>query len=361
MLEIKNAKLLGSGYSGNVYEVSRGNQKFIQKVYHTNKDNIRPDISEPAWCEIEFSRFTKKFPQYFMALHSFSFISDCNFKPIMPDGLIHDKKAFKKHTKRDSSSVCAVLLYQPVMKETVATIYDDLNNKYEKYYNADTKLVEKKEFYEIGLSILFQQLYILYLVIINGWLHGDAHMNNWMSEDNKKPIYMSGLGKKKYNINCPYRLRLVDYTGVKSQKLSGFKSDNEFFEKGLNDAVLCIAMNIYAPVVHDEYPGKTEIDFNQLYKKLKKYKLKIIFRHCTDEKLYRRVYCLLVLLKYPDIFYKCCGLADRTDIPHILIGRSKWEINTYEFLFNYYDVPFKSLDKLHKCIHEVGAIVKKIY
>lgn len=98
--------------------------------------------------------------------------------------------------------------YTPVLEGPLYQIFGIINNN--KYRGEpDAKWLLKPAYYKMRFKLLFQQLYITYLLVDNDYIHRDAHHGNWLYKKNSKPLVFG-----KYKLSCPYQLYLGDFGSI---------------------------------------------------------------------------------------------------------------------------------------------------
>lgn len=212
----KIIKELGFGFSGTTYLVEKNNKQYALKIQHIFKDDIKYNIKSPVWREIEFSKtFAKKYPNQFLQLHNYFFISNCKYKQKYPLEL--NPKFINYVEKRNSSPFCSIKIYS-----LIDNTLDKLNLKLNEYY-----------------SILIQTIYAVYLLNKNGYIHADIHQGNiGIKKTDKKYIKIFGKSIPTFG----NQVQIIDYETIQHKKYK--INNNEFYEKVLKNELLWAMMNL---------------------------------------------------------------------------------------------------------------------
>jgi hypothetical protein len=356
---VKIIKKLGEGYEGDVLLIEKNNKPMIKKIARMPCEQTKPDNSYSFWREISFAQFAKSRPDYFMQLVEYGIDYQCEYKKQVPALLRerNDKKDIEKWREYQKTDCCYYLIYEPVLEGQLKDIYDKLNKQFPSRYNYESRLFPK-EFYRIGFCLLFQQLYILYELLDNNWVHRDAHSANWMY----KSVKSVNLGK--YKLKCPYKLMLCDYGSIthKDYPLSDHekKEKYSFMEDRYEDIILNIMNNIAMPIfttliARKKFITKKLLWGKELYDRIKKLPeaSNIKFKKITPASKDLRndinvnIFLSLFVLKYPTIYYEKMGI-EVDKFKKYIIHYSEWEINIYTYLFNNIENRSKLLNYLYK-------------
>jgi hypothetical protein len=341
----KIIKKLGEGFEGDVFLVKEGKELQIMKIMKIPENDISPNIKYPLWREFEFAKFSKNYPTFFMQLKSFTIEMECEFKKKTPGWLYNDKDQHKEFKKRQSSHYCAVLKYEPLLRGTLGVLYMNINNKYLPRINRETWQFPAN-YYKISYGILLQQLYILYLLLENDWIHRDAHIFNWMYKENRGKIKLVGLDKS-YNITCPFMIVLCDY-GMVTHKTFPEDDKKSFDREKYKDIIACL---INAPYDEDPYEifKGNHSEVKKFKARLKEHPLasKIKFRKIEHEKSNTNILTILFRMRYPEVYAQ---LSEISGYEKKIVHHNEKDIEIMEFLFNNYHKPYDVLDYIRRKI-----------
>lgn len=214
-------KLLGHGVEGTTYKTKCSkndkNQDCIKKIKKIFYSEVIEGTKYQLFREIDFSRFTEKHPEHFLVLKSYNLIGKCKHKqkPVknMPQNIVEDWKALQK------SNICLELVYTPVLEDTV-----------QKIIRPDISM------YEV-CNLLLQQIYVLNLMRLNGWIHRDIHNGNWMYRIEKTVI--NGFTPQHFKA----RLYLIDYGSIRN--INHPRNDMDEPDYMFLDIAWCVVLTIY--------------------------------------------------------------------------------------------------------------------
>lgn len=193
----KIVKELGSGYAGTVYLVIKNGKYYAMKIEKVLEEEKEKNYKYLGWREIDFAEnVASRYKDYFIELVDYDFIGNCKhiqktLKPIEQ----FSNKIKDLIIKVRSSDWCFRRIYT-LVDDSLENIIGRLN---------------KKEIYGIFIQIL----YIVYLIHINGYIHGDLQLRNiGIIKTNKKNIMIFG---KKVTCNG-YICKAIDYGSVLHKK-----------------------------------------------------------------------------------------------------------------------------------------------
>lgn len=343
--------LIGEGYEGNVYLTKYNNIPSIKKIKKIDKDEIYPDLKFPLWRELSFDNFAKKYPDFFMILKNFSINYDCRFIKKIPKHISKNKNMIAEWRKSQQYPYCATLIYQPVLEGTLDKLSKQILAKYIHTYSKSTCMFTEN-YYKTTLSLLFQKLYILYILSSNGWIHRDAHPGNWLYKKISTNVVID-----KYKLPTKYKLYLCDYGLItKEEYPKGMNDDPMTGTKDLYHADIVFNMwdTIYNP---NQFNNKIIIpfNFNKMKKKLQKINTnKTIKFNSTNEHFTDLViYIFLCLLNNPDDFHKIRYNDKNYANNNEIIKYSSFEISLYTTLINNINKPKKLLNYLYDVINNL--------
>lgn len=211
--DYKTIKEIGRGSNGTVYLVEKDNKQFALKIEHIEKS----DISTFIYREKEFSNFMhNKYPAFFMELYENDIISNCKHeqkrntrqtklqrrseqKPTTISNNENDRQTDNKKTEdkqQDTNdNICSRKIFS-LVTDTFKNVMETLN---------------KQQIY----SMIIQVTYILHLIHLNGYVHGDFHYEN-LGVIKTDKVYLQING---YQIpTFGYVYQLIDYYNVLNKK-----------------------------------------------------------------------------------------------------------------------------------------------
>ena len=109
-MDIKIIEKLGAGYAGTVYLVESSGKKYIYKIE-------KMEDAEAYERQVDFDIVAQKNPKYFMTLKDHGIINSCQHEQPIPKRV--DKNLRDRMIKKNKSSVCYYLIYEPVLKSTL--------------------------------------------------------------------------------------------------------------------------------------------------------------------------------------------------------------------------------------------------
>jgi hypothetical protein len=348
MSETKVLKKLGEGYEGEVFLIKKNNVPMIRKIFRVGPFVDRMDMTSPFWREIDFSKFSSNYPQYFMQLKYFGIDKECSVERKTPKwfkdvAIINQWKKFQKE-----SPYCGILDYTPVLDGKLSEIYTVVNKKYLPLLNRETWQFPNN-FYKISYELLLQQVYILYLLAENDYIHRDAHNMNWLYKKNSSPIKLTGLDKT-ITVLCPYRLLLCDYGLIthKSYPLGPSDSKGFVFENFIySDVIQNIMNNVYDVEWFDFLAPNSTKFIKKVNKAAESKKLK--YRPSGDKEIDKHMMRQLYRMMYPDEY---CALADNPKFTKANVHYPEWEIEFIQFVcLNYH--------RSQKIIGAIQGLIKR--
>ena len=314
MESIEVLKKLGNGVLGTVYLIKINGKKYIAKIEKIIEKEIKYNTSYTLWRELEFSKFTAKYPDYFMTLKSWTIANNCQHKQPIPS--FGNSKFKKQLEEKNDSTKCSILIYDPVLDDT-------LKNFYEKLHRVPTV-----KNYKIFYSMFCQMLNIFDLLIKNKYLHRDAHPGNIMYKKTTDKFIKLG------NINVPtfgYKWFLIDYGYILHNDYKTTPSEKKNLKDKFFDIMTFIYTSIPMPIWDAEPKQGFKIEsWNVIVKKVHtsdEYKeIKQYLPNISDKKKLQNCAMLLFLLHYPVKYHMFMNI----------------DVNKYrQYILNYDDVrPF---------------------
>lgn len=346
----KKIRKLGEGFQGEVWLIKVGNEQQILKTSHITEEDSAVGAAgkSPVWREIEFGDFLKsvKHPDSFMTLRSYSIEMNCNYKREVPKRLTGEDR--KEFIKMNNSTHCVYFKYVPVLDGTLLSLYELINKKYLPKLNRETWPFSSKipaQFYQIKYQLLFQQLYTLYFLYEHGWIHRDAHLQNWMYKKSAGTVALSGLkiGKTeaKFRLKCDYQLYLCDYGLIihKSHPRGRTEGTKYKYEEVKNK-------DIYLNIIDAVYfPRNPAIDKKFIDPKYDCFKVERDLRKTPESKLIPElvltaaapdirswIYAVRFRMRYPELYLEILGVKLTPAIKKEILHYSETEINQLDFL-----------------------------
>jgi hypothetical protein len=181
---------LGKGLYGITYKVKRNNKLYALKRQKILKKYINEGTKYPLFREIKFYSWINKLSnsdqRFFVKLHDYKFYSNCNFK----------------HKKEHRSKLIQNLIQSKHCLDLLIDLKDG---------------VLKKILFELNekqiMSMILQNIYAIYLMNKNGFIHADLHNKNicYTKIDKNRNIILH-MPKQKYTINSyGYKYSIIDY------------------------------------------------------------------------------------------------------------------------------------------------------
>lgn len=224
MNNYKIIKLLSEGFFGVVYLIKKNTKKYVLKRQKILKRDIKVNLKQNIWREIEFSKFINKLPKrdqkYFMIMDNYN-ISECKMKKF--NNNLNDP-TFKN---LNNSKYCIDIIY-----EYKSNIYNNIVIK---------NKISLKEKY----SSIIQILNALIILKKKGYTHNDLHLLN-IAYDKRTSI----IKIRNKIIKSKYQYSLLDYGLVHHKKYPKNNSDkyrgDEQFQLFINElSRINILGNIY--------------------------------------------------------------------------------------------------------------------
>jgi serine/threonine protein kinase len=268
-MNIELIKKLGQGVQGTVYLVESDKKKYIYKLEKMQN-------SEMYERQVDFdSKIAQNFPDYFLTLKSYGIINFCNHKQPIPKWIIG--KFRKKLEKKNCASKCFYLIYSPVLKRTLDSMFARVMNSSKLY-----------------LTMVYDILYALNILKINGFSHNDIHKGN----------IMYGKG----------RFYLIDY-GIISHRSYKMNVDDKNFKKwGFCDIIMfiweCLIWNHAFEAALKQKVLVRNKSFMNSITKYDEYKQE--WKQLVHLRGNQRmdIAVLIIALKYPEIYSVCLGLKE---------------------------------------------------
>lgn len=198
--ELKIIKTLGYGMFGTVYKVEYKKKFYAMKIEHVLEKDLILDKQSIFLREIDFCKnFASKYPNQFTCILKYDFIDNCTYK---------QKYSFPINTFAYDTQ--KHLLELKDSKWCIWKVYDLIDYTLNKIIN---KLTLKQIY-----SMIIQLCWIIKLMELNGYIHGDIHLRN-IGVIKTKSKYINILGKQIPTFG--YIFKLIDYGMVahKSSKL----------------------------------------------------------------------------------------------------------------------------------------------
>lgn len=287
MESIEVLKKLGNGVLGTVYLIKINGKKYIAKIEKISENEIKYNTSYTLWREIDFSKFTAKYPDYFMTLKSWTITNNCQHT--QPTANINNTKIKNQLEKKNKSTKCSILIYDPVLDDT-------LKNFYEKLYRAPTA-----KNYKIFYSMFCQMLNIFNLLIKNKYLHRDAHPGNIMYKKTTDKFIKLG------NTDVPtfgYNWFLIDYGYILHNDYKITPSEKKNLKDKFSDIMTFIYTSILMPIwnVESKHGFKFEswpIMVKKVHTSNEYNNIKQFLPNISNKKILQHCGMLLFLLHYP--------------------------------------------------------------
>jgi hypothetical protein len=237
--DYKIIKLLGEGFFGKVYLVSKNKKKYAMKIEYISSEKDRYLQNELLFVK----KVASKNPTHFIQLIEHNFITNCAEKLSKLPSWI-DNEGIKYMKQLRGSKICVRKIYS-----LVDTSLSELNLN-------ELTLSQK-------YSMLIQVLFIVYLFEKNGFVHGDYHFGNIgvINADKKLDI----LGHKIPTLG--YLYQAIDYGDILYEKTISdkkFKHHNETEKKHYDDHYLLDKVGIIEKMINStkfwDYVKKNQID-----------------------------------------------------------------------------------------------------
>lgn len=323
-------KKLGSGMIGSAFLVEINGKRYVSKVERIPKSESECSLKNEMWREIEFSKFTKKHPEHFMQLHSWTIENECLHKPPSDK-----KKDMLKEANEDT--VCLKLTYSPVLDFTLEEFYKKHRNQ--------SQTNNTKRIY----GMMIQVIDALDTMLKSGYLHMDVHNGNVMAKKTEQKKIPVGA-RKQYQIpTFQNQWYLIDYGSLTRVDWPGNKEYGKYLSP-FYDITRFLWNTIESPITKKNLDGKkyeNVLNFTQHIKKLRntvEYKNEIRREVPDAVKGYPRDICIaiLFLLRYPLKFHQTKGFDIKKESKYIIIYSKEMQ-NTYTFLV-------RNIENLQKCI-----------
>ena len=294
MESINVLKKLGNGVFGTVYLVKINGKKYIAKIEKIVEKEIKYNTSYNLWREIDFSKFAADYPNYFMTLKSWTIANNCKHEQPAPKNHNIDAKIKKQLDDKNNSTNCSILIYDPILDDTLETFYKKLQR------------APTIKNYNVFYSMFCQMLNIFDLLIKNKYLHTDAHAGNIMyKKTTQKTIKIGTTNVPTFGFNW----FLIDYGGILHPKFNVTSTEKQQLKQKFSDIVSFIYTSIQMPIwkIVDKEKLQTETWKNMVikikasseYKSIKQYlpnvkNNKTLLSHCT---------LLVYLVHYPTQYH----------------------------------------------------------
>lgn len=336
-----------SSYHEDVSLIKEKGVKMVQKIMRISESSITPDTKYPLWREIEFGNFAKDYSDYFQTLHKYSIDYDCGHKQKKPAWLV-DKKEIAEWQKLQSSPYCVTFLYTPVLENTLSHLYQQIDPKYK--INRNTGLYPM-QMYKLTFQMMFQRLYILYLLLKNDWIHKDAYSHNWSYKKTNETLVFGD-----YKVSCPYKLYLCNY-GTMIHRSHNIDPKEEkkfnFDERKYLDIINNITEGVPDPMgfwLYEERNSRVFPDLTSFYKLVKKSPLakNIKYKKTGYPQVDLHIFMILFQLKYYKEYYRIFGFdVENEKYAYQLVEHTDWEYSIYKHLTNFILEPKKLFKFLH--------------
>ena len=183
---------LGKGMYGITYKVKRNNKLYALKRQKILKKYINEGTKYPLFREIKFyswiTRLSNSDQRFFVKLYDYKFYSNCSFK--------HQKE------KNQKSKLIKKLIQSNHCLDLLIDLKDGVLR------NILLKLNEKQR-----MSMILQNIYAIYMMYKNGFIHADLHNKNicYTNIDKNRNIILH-MPKQKYTIKSyGYQYSIIDY------------------------------------------------------------------------------------------------------------------------------------------------------
>lgn len=238
-------KKLGEGVMGKVYLARYNHESYALKIQRINKYDTKENYKSSLWREIEFSNFTKNYPDQFIILHEYNIIDDSEDFPNIKKLNDEEKKDFNIFFK---SQYCVIFAYS----------IKDGN------FKDILKKLSDKQFF----SMLIQMSYIMHLLIENGYRHNDIHYQNVMYKkcDKNKTLKILEYVVPTYG----YIFCLVDYGLIAHKKYNLRPSEKFRLVNRVNDLDVFMNGLKHKPITKLAIRKDLEINYDILLDKIKK-------------------------------------------------------------------------------------------
>lgn len=256
MENIEIIDTLGKGLYGITYKVKRNNKLYALKRQKILKKYINKGTKYPLFREIKFYSWINKLSNsdqlFFVNLYDYKFYSNCNFKHKKE----HKSKLIQKLIKSNHCLDLLIDLKDGVLKDILF------------------KLNEKQI-----VSMALQNIYAIYMMNKNGFIHCDLHKNNicYSKIDKKKNIILH-MPKQKYTIpSYGYQYSIIDYGYVlhKNFVLSGKEKENYNLYKKYNRDLSFFFIHT---LTNTKYAFKIRKDNLKIYKLMKELPISLYIR-----------------------------------------------------------------------------------
>ena len=171
-------------------------KKYIMKTQKILTPNLTLKSKSRIWREIQFGKFTKKYPRFFSKLVTYNIVTESDYRLDLSDEslfLFDENDKMKKHYQDLSDSKFHIEYVYELKDGTIDSIFNKLT---------------RKQFY----SFIIQIIHIILLLKSNGYRHFDMHLGNIAYTKVKKDGKIKIFGKqiKTYG----YLFSIIDFGAI---------------------------------------------------------------------------------------------------------------------------------------------------
>lgn len=346
MESIQVIKKLGKGVFGTTFLVKINGKPRIVKIEKLPDSDINYDTSKALWREIEFSKFSSKYPEHFMQLQSWEIVKDCKHTQGVPKDIIGPFRKFLENKER--STYCSKLTYLPVLDGTATDLIKTLKKN------------PTERSHKIFFSMIAQVIYAMSLMMKHGYMHTDTHTGNIMyKKTTKKTIKLGKTTIPTYG----YQWYIIDYGLVKHKDFDKTKNKNDrdtekFKLKNRHYDLIVFLLNmIEIPIYGIAFKQKIKLPSTQeLIEKIKETDEFLIIKKLVP-KLKEPLTLnysieMLFLIFYPVKYHEILGID---------VQKYKRYIKTYDVNGPIFASMIKNLDKPTKMIEIIKkSVIKKL-
>ena len=284
--KIKIIKMIGRGMYGTIYLCKYKQKFFAYKIEHILEQDIHNKKSN-IWKEINFSiKFANKYQEQFITLYNYDIVNNCTHKQdhIWDISLFNDKLQ-KEFNNLSNSNYCIRKIYS-LVDNTLGEIINTLN---------------KQQIY----SFIIQFSYIIYLLEINKYIHGDIHqLNIGVIKTSKKYINIFNYKVPTYG----YIYKLIDFGRALHKKdvitKSEKKTYNDLYGNEVDFILTILSSNLHLiNYIKKNKIKVNEFDVRKAFPNSNEDKILNTFCNNNDDKC--RIYKFnLYKILYPEAYQK---------------------------------------------------------
>jgi hypothetical protein len=242
MHKYKLVKLIGQGVFGYIFKARYNKEFFALKIQKIKESDKIVNYNSKVWREIEFSNFSKLYPEQFCQLFEYKIITN---KEDLPKQYLKDQNDVLCFSEILKFDICIIFIYK--LKE----------NTFDKIY----KSLSKKQLY----SAIIQIIFIIYLLKKNNYMHCDLHNRNIMFSIVPQSYKINML-----NYSIPtfgYLFCFIDFGSLLNPKYD--LNDKETLKlKNYYSDLDTFFNNLRQKLVYDQY--KNKINYYKVIKQIKK-------------------------------------------------------------------------------------------